>query len=85
MPTPKVLILTGDVGESLEVLYPYQGLKEEGYDVEIAAAPSKKKAVIDGEMVSARGWPDHPGWMREFIRLVRQKAPVSERETAGVR
>ena len=31
MPTPKVLILTGDAAESLEVMYPYQRLKEEGY------------------------------------------------------
>src|ERR687885_2556993 len=185
---PKVLIITGDAGESLEVMYPYQRLREEGYDVHIAA-PSKKKlqfvvhdfvpgydtytekpgytweadlafsdvdpsdyvalvipggrapeyirndpdvqrivrtffdgdkpvaqlchaplvlgaagvlegkrtaaypalepdvtaagaqfvdgdAVIDGVMVSARAWPDHPSWMREFIRLLREKAPV---------
>jgi hypothetical protein len=39
---PKVLILTGDAAESLEVMYPYQRLKEEGYEVHIAA-PSKKK------------------------------------------
>jgi deglycase len=39
---PKVLILTGDAAESLEVMYPYQRLIEEGYEVDIAA-PSKKK------------------------------------------
>ena len=39
---PKVLILTGDAAESLEVMYPYQRLLEEGYEVDIAA-PSKKK------------------------------------------
>lgn len=38
----KVLMLTGDAAESLEVLYPYQRLREEGYEVDIAA-PSKKK------------------------------------------
>jgi hypothetical protein len=38
----RVLILTGDAGESLEVMYPYQRLLEEGYEVDIAA-PSKKK------------------------------------------
>ena len=38
---PKVLILTGDAAESLEVMYPYQRLLEEGYEVDIAA-PSKK-------------------------------------------
>ena len=195
MARPRVLILTGDAAESLEVMYPYQRLLEEGYDVQIAA-PTKKKlhfvvhdfepgydtytekpgyswnadlafadvnpaefaavvipggrapeyirnnadcqrivrhffeqqkpvaqichaaqvllgagvlkgrktaaypalepdvraggaefvnseAVIDGEMISARAWPDHPAWMREFIRLLRHKAPVQvERATA---
>ncbi|CAB1127903.1 Protease I [Candidatus Hydrogenisulfobacillus filiaventi] len=185
----KVLILTGDAGESLEVLYPYQRLREEGYEVHIAA-PERKviqtvvhdfeagfdtytekpgyrvradldfkhvnpdnyvalvipggrapeyirndpdfqrivkaffereapvaqlchaplalgplgllkgrqsagypalapditaagatfvdgAAVVDGTMVSARAWPDHPEWMREFIRILRQRAPVN--------
>jgi len=42
MAKPKVLILAGDAAESLEVMYPYQRLQEEGYEVRIAA-PSKKK------------------------------------------
>jgi protease I len=188
MPTPKILILTGDAAESLEVMYPYQRLLEEGYEVHIAA-PSKKKlhfvvhdfepgfdtytekpgyswdadvafadvepadyaalvipggrapeyirndpdfgrivrhffdegapvaqichaglglaaagvlegrrtaaypaiapdvekaggtfvdseAVVDGAMVSARAWPDHPAWMREFVRILRDRVPV---------
>jgi protease I len=189
---PKVLMLTGDAGESLEVLYPYQRLREEGYDVEIAA-PTKKRlqlvvhdfvdgfdtytekpgytwpadlafadvepadyaalvvpggrapeyirndpdfqrivrhffdedrpvaqlchapqalaaagvldgrrtaaypalapdveaagaefvdseAVVDGHMVSARAWPDHSAWMREFIAMLREHAPVEAGE-----
>ena len=193
---PKVLMLTGDAGESLEVMYPYQRLREEGYDVDIAA-PTKKRlqfvvhdfvdgfdtytekpgytwpadlafsevdpseyvalvvpggrapeyirndpdfqrivrhffdderpvaqlchaaqalgaagvlkgrrtaaypalkpdveavgaefvdgdGVVDGVMVSARAWPDHPAWMREFIRLLRERAPVEEREAVAV-
>jgi protease I len=185
----KVLLLAGDAAESLEVLYPYQRLLEEGYEVHIAA-PSKKKlqfvvhdfvegydtytekpgytwpadvafadvnpldyvalvipggrapeyirndadcqriiqhffgeskpvaqlchaplalaaagvlsgrrtaaypalapdvraagaefvdaaAVVDGNMVSARAWPDHPSWMREFVRLLEAHAPAS--------
>ena len=193
---PKVLMLTGDAAESLEVMYPYQRLLEEGYEVEIAA-PSKKKlqfvvhdfvdgydtytekpgytwdadlafadvepsdyaalvipggrapeyirndpdftrivkhffsdekpvaqlchaplalasagvlegrrtaaypalqpdveavgaeyvdgaGVVDGAMVSARAWPDHPEWMREFLRLLRERAPVAEREAVAV-
>lgn len=195
MATPKILILTGDAAESLEVMYPYQRLKEEGYDVHIAA-PHKKKlhfvvhdfepgfdtytekpgyswdadlafstvnpaeyaalvipggrapeyirndadckriirhffeqqkpvaqichaglalaaagvlkgrktaaypaiepditaagaqfvnseAVVDGVMVSARAWPDHPSWMREFIRVLKQKAPTETREAVA--
>jgi deglycase len=192
---PKVLILTGDAAESLEVMYPYQRLLEEGYEVDMAG-PSKKTlqfvvhdfvdgydtytekpgytwpadvafadvdpadyvalvipggrapeyirndpdvkrivshffgeekpvahlchaplvlaasdvlsgrrsaaypalepdvvragaefvdgaGVVDGMMVSARAWPDHPEWMREFIQLLRQHAPV-EQAAAGV-
>jgi len=196
MARPRILILTGDAAESLEVMYPYQRLQEEGYEVQIAA-PSKKKlhfvvhdfepgydtytekpgyswdadlsfadvhaadfvavvipggrapeyirndshfrkiiqhffeqekpvaqlchaplallaagvlqgrrtaaypalepdihgahaqfvnseVVVDGNMVSARAWPDHPAWMREFIKLLEQKAPVhGQKASAG--
>lgn len=195
MANPKILILTGDAAESLEVMYPYQRLKEEGYEVHIAA-PTKKKlhfvvhdfepgydtytekpgyswdadvafadvnpaeyaalvipggrapeyirndkdvqkiirhffqeekpvaqlchaalalaaagvlngrrtaaypalecdvaaacgkfvnseAVIDGAMVSARAWPDHPAWMREFIQILKKKAPVVPHQTSA--
>jgi deglycase len=190
MAIPKILMVTGDAAESLEVMYAYQRLKEEGYDVHIAA-PTKKKlrfvvhdfepgydtytekpgycwdadlsfadvkpadyvalvipggrapeyirnngdlqriiqqffqqqkpvghlchaalalaaagvlkgrrvaaypalepdvraagaefvdseAVVDGLMVSARAWPDHPAWMREFVRVLRKNAPITE-------
>ncbi|MEU5049000.1 DJ-1/PfpI family protein [Streptomyces sp. NPDC021096] len=185
---PKVLILTGDAAEDLEVFYPYQRLLEEGYEVEIAAPAVKKlqfvvhdftpgfdtytekpghawqadvafadvapedyaalvvpggrapeylrldedfqrivrhffsadkpvaqichgalalaaagvlegrrtaaypacapevrlaggtfvdaEAVVDGNLVSARAWPDHPAWMRAFVGLLREQAPV---------
>lgn len=33
-------------------------------------------AVVDGQMVSARAWPDHPTWMRAFLEILRAKAPV---------
>lgn len=38
----KILIVTGDAAEDLEVMYPYQRLLEEGYEVHIAA-PAKKR------------------------------------------
>ena len=186
---PKVLLLTGDAAESLEVMYPYQRLIEEGYQVDIAAPSAKKlqfvihdfvdefdtyteklgytwpadiafadvdpsqyvalvipggrapeyirndpdvqrivrhfmegdlpvaqlchaplvlaaagtlkgrrtaaypaleadvkaagaeyvddAGVVDGQMVSARAWPDNPAWMREFIEVLRAKAPAT--------
>src|SRR5215212_642661 len=163
----KVLILTGDAGESVEVMYPYQRLLEEGYEVDIAARSKKKlqfvvhdfvdgfdtytekpgytwdadlafadvdpadyvalvvpggrapeyirndadcqrivqqffsdekpvaelchaalepdveafgatfedgAGVVDGQMVSARAWPDHRAWMRDFMRLLKERA-----------
>src|SRR5919198_265146 len=36
--------------------------------------------VVDGVMVSARAWPDHPSWMREFVRILRERAPVEAPE-----
>jgi protease I len=186
---PKVIIVTGDAAETLEVFYPYQRLLEEGYEVDIAA-PTKKKlqfvvhdfvdgfetyteklghawaadvafadvdpadyvavvvpggrapeyirndpdaqrivrhfmradapvaalchgplllaaagtlqgrrsaaypalqpdveavgaefvdagAVIDGQLVTGRAWPDHPAWMRAFMEILRKVAPVT--------
>ncbi|TVL89247.1 DJ-1/PfpI family protein [Streptomyces sp. LX-29] len=192
---PKILIVTGDAAESLEVLYPYQRLIEEGYEVHIAA-PSRKKlsfvvhdfvddydtytekpgytwladlgfsevdpgqyaalvipggrapeylrndpelrkilkaffdadkpvaqtchgplltaavgglagrrvtayraleldmqsaganyqdaeVVVDGTLVSARAWSDNAAWMRAFVQLLREKAPVDASDTTA--
>lgn len=35
------------------------------------------EAVVDGVVVSARAWPDHPAWLRAFIEILRTKAPAS--------
>ncbi|MFD8468301.1 DJ-1/PfpI family protein [Streptomyces cyaneofuscatus] len=108
MPEPeKILIVTGDAAESLEVLYPYQRLLEEGYEVHIAAPERKTlrfvvhdfepgydthpalepdmqsagatfqdtEAVVDGPLISSRAWPDHPAWMREFLKVLRSSSP----------
>ncbi|MGO4427086.1 DJ-1/PfpI family protein, partial [Streptomyces sp. MCAF7] len=37
----KILLVTGDAAESLEVLYPLQRLREEGYEVHVAAPTHK--------------------------------------------
>ena len=38
----RIIILTGDAAETLEVFYPYHRLQEAGFEVDIAA-PTKKK------------------------------------------
>lgn len=30
--------------------------------------------VVDGNLVSGRAWPDHPEWMREFMKLLETTA-----------
>ncbi|WP_411146029.1 DJ-1/PfpI family protein [Streptomyces sp. x-80] len=37
-------------------------------------------AVVDGNIVSARAWNDHPDWMRAFLRVLRKEAPVESAE-----
>jgi protease I len=50
-------------------------------DVKAAGAEFVDGAgVVDGVMVSARAWRDHPSWMREFMRVLRQRAPVERAE-----
>jgi protease I len=52
-------------------------------DVEAAGAEFvNSEAVVDGVMVSARAYPDHPAWMREFMRILRKKAPVKAEPAA---
>jgi protease I len=47
-------------------------------DIQAAGASFKDaEAVVDGTLVSSRAWPDHPAWMREFIAVLREKAPVN--------
>ena len=47
----KVLILAGDAAESLEVMYPYQRLLEEGYEVHIAGPTRKTLRFVIHEFV----------------------------------
>jgi len=63
----KVLIVTGDGAESLEVMYPYQRLLEEGYETVIAAPTQKAlhSVVHDFE----------PGWETNTEKLGYQIHP----------
>ena len=51
---PKVLILTGDAAEALEVIYPHQRLREEGYEVVVAGLSRKLLQLVVHEMVPGK-------------------------------
>ncbi len=34
------------------------------------------EVVVDGTLVSSRAWPDHSGWMRGLLTVLRAKAPT---------
>jgi len=34
-----------------------------------------REVVVDGSLVTVRGWPDNGPWMREFVRLVKAREP----------
>ena len=46
-----ILLITGDAGEDLEVMYPYQRLVEEGYEVHIAAPSARKLQFVVHDFV----------------------------------
>ena len=44
-------------------------------DVRAAGAEFvNRDVVVDGSLVSVRGWPDNGPWMREFVKLLKSKA-----------
>jgi protease I len=34
-----------------------------------------RDVVVDGTLVTVRGWPDNGPWMREFVRLLKRTYP----------
>lgn len=48
------------------------------FDMQTAGAVFEdREVVVDGTLVSSRAWPDHSAWMREFLKVLRTKAPVT--------
>jgi protease I len=69
---PQVLAAAGTLTGRRTAAYP-------ALAPDVAAAGAEyvdSAAVVDGQMVSARAWPDHPAWMREFIEILRSKSPA---------
>jgi protease I len=60
----KILIVTGDAAEDLEVFYPYQRLLEAGYEVDIAAPEKKKLQFVVHDFVDGFDtYTEKPGHM----------------------
>src|SRR6476659_6472077 len=78
---PKVLILTGDAAEDLEVMYPYQRLLEEGYEVDVAAPTVKTLQFVVHDFVD--------GFRSELDRRCRRRSrsdvPLPAPARGGIR
>ena len=35
------------------------------------------EVVVDGPLVTSRGWPDNGPWMREFVALLKRTYPTA--------
>ena len=60
----RILMLTGDAGESLEILYPKYRLEEEGWKVEIAALQKRPiRAVVHDFEDGFDTYTEKPGYL----------------------
>ena len=75
---PKVLVLTGDAAESLEVMYPYQRLLEEGYEVDMAAP--RRRSFSSSSTTSSRVTTRTPR-SRATRGTLTSRSPTSTRPT----
>jgi protease I len=66
---PLLLFVAGNMKGRTMTCYP-----ELEPDVRNAGAVFvNREVVVDGSLVTVRGWPDNGPWMREFVRLVKTK------------
>lgn len=61
----KILIVTGDAVEALEVYYPYYRLLEEGFDVTIAAPTKKKLHTVVHDFIGWDTYTEKAGYLIE--------------------
>lgn len=64
----KILIIAGDAVEALEIFYPYYRLKEEGWDVDVAA-PTKKdlRTVVHDFEPGWETYSEKPGYLFKWV------------------
>lgn len=67
---PLLLIVAGGVNGRTLTCYP-----DLEPDVRAAGAEFvNRDVVVDGTLVTVRGWPDNGPWMREFVRILKGRA-----------
>ena len=42
-----------------------------------------QEVVVDGNLVTSRAWPDHPAFMREFLRILKPRLQEGAKSGAG--
>ena len=83
---PKVLLLTGDAAEDLEVMYPYQRLLEEGYEVDVAAPTVKTLQFVVHDFVAGFDtYTEKPGHIVAGRCRVRRRGSVRVCRCRGAR
>ncbi len=64
---PLILIPAGGIKGKLLTCYP-----ELAIDIRAAGGEFvNRDVVVDGNLVTVRGWPDNGPWMREFVRVMK--------------
>ena len=75
------LVLIALDGVRNRTLTAYQALQR---DVEMAGGVFEdREVVVDGQLVTSRAWPDHPAFMREFLRLLPTSLQVRGEPSSG--
>ncbi|MYL72359.1 DJ-1/PfpI/YhbO family deglycase/protease [Halobacillus litoralis] len=75
MTAKKVLIVTGDAVEALEVYYPYFRCLEEGFDVDIAAPHKKKLNTVIHDFEDWETYTEKKGYMIDSDMTFEQVDP----------
>lgn len=58
------LMVVGDFEEDYETVVPFQALRT---DVEQFGGTWSDGVTVDGNLLTARAWPDHPEWLAAFL------------------
>jgi putative intracellular protease/amidase len=73
-----VLIVIGDAAETVDTLYPYYRVQEEGFDIEVCGGIFvDEPCVIDGNLVSGRTYHDHGRYIGAWVKLLKRAAGLA--------